>query len=110
MTPLLSRPAPFILPLTVDNGKEFSQFKKKKKKVRLKVYFADPYAAWQRGTNENTNGLLRFYFPKGTIFHAVPEEELEQIIGKVNHRSRKCLNYQTPHDVFFNNLRGALAI
>lgn len=96
--------------LTVDNGKEFSQFKELEQKTRLKVYFADPYAAWQRGTNENTNGLLRFYFPKGTDFHAVPEEELEQIIGKVNHRPRKCLNYQTPHDVFFRNLRGALAI
>jgi IS30 family transposase len=96
--------------LTVDNGKEFSQFKELEQKTGLKVYFADPYAAWQRGTNENTNGLLRFYFPKGTDFNAVPEEELKQIIGKVNHRPRKCLNYQTPHDVFFKYLRGALAI
>jgi transposase, IS30 family len=96
--------------LTLDNGKEFSQFKELEQKTGLKVYFADPYAAWQRGTNENTNGLLRFYFPKGTNFHAVPEEELEHVIGKVNHRPRKCLNYQTPHDVFFKNLRGALAI
>jgi IS30 family transposase len=96
--------------LTVDNGKEFSQFKELEQETGLKVYFADPYAAWQRGTNENTNGLLRFYFPKGTDFNAVPEEELEQIIGKVNQRPRKCLNYQTPHDVFFKNLRGALAI
>jgi IS30 family transposase len=96
--------------LTVDNGKEFSQFKELEQETGLKVYFADPYAAWQRGTNENTNGLLRFYFPKGTNFHAVPEEELEEIIEKVNQRPRKCLNYQTPHDVFFKNLRGALAI
>ena len=96
--------------LTVDNGKEFSQFKELEQKTGLKVYFADPYAAWQRGTNENTNGLLRFYFPKGADFHALPEEKLEQIIEKVNNRPRKCLNYQTPHDVFFKNLRGALAI
>lgn len=96
--------------LTVDNGKEFSQFKELKAKTGLEVYFADPYAAWQRGTNENTNGLLRFYFPKGTDFLAVTEEGLHFIIEKVNHRPRKCLNYQTPHEVFFQNSRGALAI
>ncbi len=96
--------------LTLDNGKEFSQFKELEAKTGLKVYFADPYAAWQRGTNENTNGLLRFYFPKGTDFLAVTEEELHFIIEKVNHRPRKCLNYQTPHEVLFQNSRGALAI
>lgn len=96
--------------LTVDNGKEFSQFKELESETGLKVYFADPYAAWQRGTNENTNGLLRFYFPKGTDFLAVMEEELHFILEKVNHRPRKCLNYQTPHEVFFENSRGALAI
>ncbi len=96
--------------LTVDNGKEFSQFKALEAKTGLNVYFADPYAAWQRGTNENTNGLLRFYFPKGTDFLAVTEEELHFIIEKVNHRPRKCLNYQTPYEVFFENSHGALAI
>ncbi len=96
--------------LTVDNGKEFSQFKELEAKTGLNVYFADPYAAWQRGTNENTNGLIRFYFPKGTDFHAVTEEKLNEIVEKLNHRPRKCLNYQTPHDVFFKYLRGALAI
>jgi IS30 family transposase len=87
--------------LTVDNGKEFSQFKELEAETGLNVYFADPYAAWQRGTNENTNGLLRFYFPKGIDFHAITEEELDLIIEKVNNRPRKCLNYQTPHEVFF---------
>jgi IS30 family transposase len=96
--------------LTVDNGKEFSQFKELEAKTGLKVYFADPYAAWQRGTNENTNGLLRFYFPKGTDFLAVAEEELDLIVKTINQRPRKCLNYQTPHEVFFRNSRGALAI
>jgi len=95
--------------LTVDNGKEFSQFKELEAETGLNVYFADPYAAWQRGANENTNGLLRFYFPKGTDFHAVTEEDLDQIIEKVNCRPRKCLNYQTPHEVFFQTSRGALA-
>ena len=96
--------------LTVDNGKEFSHFKELEAKTSLKVYFADPYAAWQRGTNENTNGLLRFYFPKGTDFLAITEEDINLIIDKVNHRPRKCLNYQTPHEVFFQKSRGALAI
>lgn len=96
--------------LTVDNGKEFSQFKELETKTGLQVYFADPYAAWQRGTNENTNGLLRFYFPKGTDFHSISEEDLELIIKKVNNRPRKCLNYKTPHEVLFETSRGALAI
>jgi IS30 family transposase len=96
--------------LTVDNGKEFSLFKELEAKTGLTVYFADPYAAWQRGTNENTNGLLRFYFPKGTDFMAIAEDKLNLIIAKVNHRPRKCLNYQTPHEVFFQKSCGALAI
>ena len=96
--------------LTVDNGSEFSQFKELEKKARLKVYFADPYAAWQRGTNENTNGLLRHYFPKGTDFRTISEEVIELIVKKVNNRPRKCLNYRTPHEVFFQTSRGALAI
>lgn len=96
--------------LTVDNGSEFSQFKELERKTGLKVFFADPYAAWQRGTNENTNGLLRYYFPKGTDFQKVSEEEIELTVKKVNHRPRKCLNYRTPHEVFFQTSRGALAI
>lgn len=94
--------------LTVDNGKEFSQFKELESKTGLTVYFADPYAAWQRGTNENTNGLLRHYFPKGIDFQTVSEEELDLIIKKVNHRPRKCLDYRTPHEVFYQASRGAL--
>ena len=66
--------------LTVDNGKEFSRFKELEAKTGLKVYFADPYAAWQRGTNENTNGLLRYYFPKGTDFRTVSEKEVALVV------------------------------
>lgn len=94
--------------LTVDNGKEFSRFKELEDNTGLKVFFADPYAAWQRGTNENTNGLLRFYFPKGTDFQKVPEEKLAIVVKKLNHRPRKCLNYLTPHEVFIQARRGAL--
>jgi IS30 family transposase len=101
-------PKSMRLTLTLDNGKEFSQFKELESKTGLSVYFADPYSAWQRGTNENTNGLLRHYFPKGIDFQKVSEEELRLIIKKINHRPRKCLNYRTPHDVFHQASRGAL--
>jgi transposase, IS30 family len=94
--------------LTVDNGKEFSQFKEIEGKTGLAVYFADPYAAWQRGTNENTNGLLRYYFPKGTDFRKVSEKELALVLRKLNNRPRECLNYQTPSEVYRQALRGAL--
>jgi len=96
--------------LTVDNGKEFSRFKELEKNTGLEVFFADPNAAWQRGTNENTNGLLRFYFPKGTDFLKVTEDELAIAVKKLNHRPRKCLNYQTPHEVFSQARRGALTM
>lgn len=96
--------------LTVDNGKEFSNFKDLENKTGLTVYFADPYAAWQRGTNENTNGLLRQYFPKGTDFKSVTEEDLAFAVKKLNYRPRKCLDYQSPHEVFWKSTNDALAI
>ena len=95
--------------LTVDNGKEFAYFKQIEKKTGLCVYFADPYSAWQRGSNENTNGLIRQYFPKGTNFNDITNNDLAFVLKKLNHRPRKCLNYQTPHEVFYSAIRGALA-
>jgi transposase, IS30 family len=94
--------------LTVDNGKEFARFKRIESQTGLDVFFADPYAAWQRGTNENTNGLLRQYFPKGTNFRSVSDEDLETATRLLNHRPRKCLADQTPHEVFMLARRGAL--
>lgn len=96
--------------LTLDNGKEFARFHDIEKNSGLKIYFADPYSAWQRGTNENTNGLLRRYFPKGTDFGAVAEKALAEVIKKLNHRPRKCLDYRTPHEVFMEACRGAVAM
>jgi IS30 family transposase len=95
--------------LTVDNGKEFTQFKQLEEKTNLCIYFADPYSSWQRGSNENTNGLLRQYFPKGTNFRDIMDKDLALAVKKLNHRPRKCLNYQTPHEVFYDAIRGALA-
>ena len=96
--------------LTLDNGKEFARFSGIEKETGLTIYFADPYSAWQRGTNENTNGLLRRYFPKGVDFRTVTQETLAEVVKKLNHRPRKCLDYQTPHEVFMKACRGAVAM
>jgi len=94
--------------LTVDNGSEFARFTELQRALGLSVYFADPYAAWQRGCNENSNGLLRRYFPKGTDFDSVSEERLAFVVALLNHRPRRCLGYRTSHEVFQRSLRGAL--
>jgi len=96
--------------LTVDNGSEFANFKEIEKKTRLTIYFADPYAAWQRGANENSNGLLRQYFPKGIDFRNTDENAVAEAVKRLNNRPRKCLGYRTPHEVFWPMARGALAI
>lgn len=94
--------------LTVDNGKEFAQFKKIEGATGMNIYFADPYAPWQRGTNENTNGLLRHYFPKGIDWQEVTNQKLASVVEKLNNRPRKCLSYLTPNEVFLKNAGGAL--
>jgi IS30 family transposase len=104
-----SLPTVLCQTLTLDNGKEFSQFKDLESKTGLSVYFADPYAAWQRGTNENTNGLLRFYFPKGTSFKRISAKTLQRAVDRLNNRPRKCLGYRTPQEVFEEARSGALA-
>jgi len=86
--------------LTADNGKEFARFKEFEGAEGFTVYFADPYSAWQRGANENTNGLLRRTFPKGTNFHQVTDKEVAMAVKRLNNRPRKCLNYRTPREVF----------
>jgi len=94
--------------LTLDNGKEFSKFKDLERDTGIKGYFVDAYSAWQRETNENTNGLLRFYFPKGTDFKRISDGRLAKTIERLNHRPRKCLHYRTPHEVFWELSSGAL--
>ena len=94
--------------LTLDNGKEFSAFKQVEQHTGLSVFFADAYCAWQRGSNENSNGLLRRYFPKGTDFSQVSDEQLAAVIENLNNRPRKCLGYLTPHEVVLRAFSGAL--
>nr|WP_230990773.1 IS30 family transposase [Bathymodiolus platifrons methanotrophic gill symbiont] len=89
--------------ITADNGKEFAGHEKLAEQLETKVYFAHPYASWERGLNENTNGLIRQYFVKGSSFEEIRGEEVEAVMNKLNHRPRKTLNYDTPHAVFFHN-------
>lgn len=97
-----------IKTFTVDNGSEFARFKKLEQATDSKVYFADPYSPWQRGLNENTNGLLRRYFPKGCNFHEISDARIQEVVEKLNHRPRKCLNFRTPYEVFFKTKTVAL--
>jgi IS30 family transposase len=101
-------PKVFRKTLTLDNGKEFAEFKKIENKTGIDIYFSDPYSPWQRGTNENTNGLLRQYFPKGCDLSLVTDEQLALVVKKLNNRPRKSLGYQTPHEVFLATKAGAL--
>ena len=87
--------------LTVDNGKEFASHESVADALRIKVYFADPYCSWQRGLNENTNGLIRQYVPKGSDIRTLTEEQIEHIMDRLNNRPRKTLGYLTPNEVFY---------
>lgn len=88
--------------ITFDNGKEFAGHKDISALLDADIYFAHPYSSWERGLNENFNGLLRQYFPKKTNLHKVTEEVLQIAVNKMNHRPRKCLGYRTPYEVFHN--------
>ncbi|MFD1898999.1 IS30 family transposase [Enterococcus termitis] len=88
--------------LTADNGKEFSDFRQVERKLNTDVFFADPYASWQRGTNENTNGLLREFIPKGKDIGTYTEEQLQEYVHMINTRPRKTLGYQTASNVYLS--------
>ena len=100
-------PAKLRCTLTVDNGKEFAGFRELEQTLGLPVYFAHPYSAWERALNENTNGLLRQYFPKKTDLHGTTEEQVQKIVDELNDRPRKKIQYQTPRERF-SNMCGAL--
>lgn len=86
--------------ITLDNGKEFAQHERIAQALVADIYFAHPYSSWERGINENTNGLLRRYFPKGTDFMMLSEEEIQAAVDKLNHRPRKTRGYKTPYELF----------
>lgn len=93
-------PKQMKLSLTYDRGKEMAEHELFTKETKIQVYFADPYAPWQRGTNENTNGLLRQYFPKGTDFGRIPRKEIKRVQDLLNGRPRKVLKWKTPFEAF----------
>ena len=80
-------------------GKEFAAHQELEEATGTKVYFCEPYSPWQRGTNENTNGLHRQFFPKGTSFADISDDDLQNIVDMINNRPRKRLNYLTPFEV-----------
>ena len=91
--------APFgslVKTLTYDNGREFAFHQEIDKELGSNGYFAHPYHSWERGLNENTNGLIRQFFPKGKDLSTVTTEEVQKVMDKLNNRPRKCLGFKTP--------------
>ena len=94
--------------ITTDNGKEFANHESIAKSLNADVYFAQPYCSWQKGLNEQVNGLIRQYLPKKTDFSKVTDKELSMIMQKLNNRPRKLLGYLTPLGVLLNNSKKKL--
>ena len=94
--------------ITVDNGKEFCDHELIATSLKARIYFAHPYASWERGLNENTNGLIRQYFPKKSDFTRIAESELQRVEDLLNNRPRKTLGYLTPNQASFKQLSVAL--
>jgi len=91
--------------ITYDNGKEFSYHDLITLDTKIPIYFCFPYHSWERGTNENTNGLIRQYLPKGEVYGKITESDIKLIENKLNHRPRKRLNYLTPYEVFVKKMK-----
>jgi transposase, IS30 family len=97
LAPLAAR----VHTITVDNGKEFCEHEQLAVGLQARIFFAHPYASWERGLNENTNGLVRQYFPKKYDFTKITDQDLQQVEDRLNNRPRKTLGYRTPNEVFF---------
>lgn len=96
--------APFkdrVFTMTVDNGKEFCEHEAIATALQARIYFAHPYASWERGLNENSNGLVRQYFPKGCDLAELTDAEVQRVVELLNNRPRKTLRYRTPNEIFF---------
>jgi len=90
--------------LTYDQGQEMAQHKLFTKDTNIAVYFAHPHSPWERGTNENTNALVRQFFPKGTEFNKISKEQLKEVQELLNDRPRKIHDFYTPNEVFYKLL------
>lgn len=91
----LGMPMP-IETITLDNGSEFADFRGIEEDLNTTIYFADPHSPWQRGLNENTNDMIRFFFPKGTDFRLVSDEDVQAVVSLINNRPRKTLDFLSP--------------
>jgi IS30 family transposase len=90
-----------VLTITSDNGREFAHHQRIAQQLEADFYFAHPYSSWERGLNENTNGLVRQYFPKKSDFSKITDQQINKVVERLNHRPRKTLGYRTPNEVFF---------
>lgn len=99
---LLADWKPCLHTITTDNGKEFAYHQKVADQLDVECYFAKPYHSWERGANENLNGLVRQYFPKGSSFEQVTQQQVNEVTEKLNQRPRKRFGYQSPNEVFQN--------
>ena len=99
---MLSPVKEFVKTITFDNGKEFTLHEKIATDLNCETFFAKPYHSWERGQNENANGLLRQYFPKTMELVDVSLKQVLEAVDKLNNRPRKCLNFKTPYEVFEN--------
>ena len=91
-----------VFTITSDNGKEFANHDRIAKELKTGFYFAHPYHAWERGLNENTNGLIRQYFPKKSSFDNITDDQVQMVMNRLNNRPRKTLGFATPIEMFFN--------
>lgn len=109
---LLDGRRPFIRTITSDNGREFANHENIAEELAIDFYFARPYHSWERGANENLNGLVRQYFPKGTGLEDIDEEAVKEAVDKLNNRPRKRFGYRTPNEVqaAFINKAGNVAL
>ncbi len=101
MLSLLAPLADRVHTITSDNGSEFARHASLSTSLKALFFFAHPYASWERGLNENTNGLVRQYFPKSSDFFTVTDDEIQTVMDKLNNRPRKSLGFKTPNEVFF---------
>ena len=85
---------------TIDNGPEFVKHDEVTQETGIIIYCATPYHSWERGSNENANGLVRWYYPKKTNFDKISEEEIQKVEDAINNRPRQCLAYETSNEVF----------
>ena len=89
-----------VFTLTYDNGREFAYHEQISHDLKAEGFFAPPYHSWERGLNENTNGLIRQYIPKGKDIDDLSDQQVAQIMNKINNRPRKCLGFKTPNQLF----------